>query len=164
MIAFGAQAAAPGLRYKPRHTVFGLVADGGKVLCAAVKQASRCYFDLPGGGVGADEDEETALAREFAEETGYVVTPQARLAEAGQYFTRSNGQSRVYSYGGFWTAAWAGAHVARAEENHRAVWLEAPVAIASLRHESHAWFVAQWLRWSERSQQDYGRASAERAF
>ncbi|MBV8975883.1 MAG: NUDIX domain-containing protein [Alphaproteobacteria bacterium] len=165
MLQFGVPSfSSPSIpRYKPRHAVFGLAIRGGNVACVAVKQDSRCYFDLPGGGVRDRETEEDALIREFEEEVGLKVKPQLRLAEAGQFFSRSDGNSLVYNYGGFWIATVQGS-ATQSETNHRLCWLAAPAAIASLRHESHAWLVLAWLRWPQRAQGHYGRADAEEIF
>jgi 8-oxo-dGTP diphosphatase len=136
-------------RYTPRHAVFGIVSRGPAIACVTVHHGSRSYRDLPGGGVGPEETEETALAREFKEEAGLIITPQVRLLEAGQYFRRSNGSDFVLNYGGCWAVVLEG-ETSKSEPNHELEWLSPANAIASLRHDSHAWFALVWLRWRER--------------
>jgi 8-oxo-dGTP diphosphatase len=168
MLQFGTSitSSPSSLRHKPRHTVFGIATKASMLACVAVNHGSRSYFDLPGGGVDPkkkDKNEETALIREFREETGLLVKPQTRLVEAGQFFTRSDGNTLVYNWGGFWTATVLG-EGRKKEKNHMLCWLEPEIAIASLRHDSHAWFVLIWLRWQQRSQEYHRRANAERLF
>jgi len=163
MRQFGTPTDGSNLRMTPRHAVFGIATKGADIACVAVKVGSRSFFDLPGGGVKPGESEEEALVREFAEETGLKIRPQSRLAQASQYFRSSSGNANVLNLGGFWTTSREG-FVAKSEANHRLRWLDVGVAITSLRHESHAWFVLEWLRWNERDQTHYRRADAEDSF
>lgn len=165
MLLFGAlNPTAPSLpRREPRHAVFGIATKGAQVACVAVHDGLRAYFDLPGGGVKSRETEEEAIVREFAEEAGLRVKPQTRLTEAGQFFTRSDRNGHVCNYGGFWTVTIVG-KTRKTEENHELCWLDVPTAIASLRHDSHAWFLMTWLRWSQRSMSHYRRADAAKLF
>jgi 8-oxo-dGTP diphosphatase len=135
--------------YIPRHAVFGIAAMGSEIACVAVRHGARSYRDLPGGGVAPGECEEQALIREFEEEAGLIVRPQVRLFEAGQYFRRSNGSDFVLNYGGCWAVVVEG-ETQRSEVNHRLIWLRPEDAIATVRHDSHAWFILVWLRWKER--------------
>ena len=49
--------------------------------------------------------------------------------------------------GGFWTATILAEHPeAKLEDDHTLVWLDPTFAISRLRHDSHAWAVAVWLR------------------
>ena len=104
------------------------------------------YYDLPGGAIEAGEDEAQAVAREFAEETGLIVQPEDRLAEAAQYFRKTDG-SPVNNAGGFWTARLTGFDAStQCEADHELVWLAPLEAVARLRHEAHAWAMTLWLR------------------
>ena len=138
--------AAPGLDYRLRPTAFGLVPANGKLACVHVDRGSNSYFDLPGGAVDGDETEEQAVVREFLEETGMTVRPLTRVAEAAQYFRKSDGQP-INNTGGFWTAELLSIDpTSRVELDHELVWLDPNEALARLRHEAHAWAVAAWLR------------------
>ena len=138
--------AEPGLDYRPRPTAFGLVIHEGVLACVRVDRGQGSYFDLPGGAVDGDETESQALIREFIEETGMTVRPDARIAEAAQYFRKSDGQP-INNTGGFWVAERLSLDpTAKVEADHELVWLDPVEAIAALRHEAHAWAVARWLR------------------
>lgn len=137
--------ADPGVLYPARPAVFGLVFDSGKIACVRVTRDTP-YFDLPGGAVEGAETEQQALVREFTEETGMTVRPVARIAEAGQFFRKSD-NAPVNNLGGFWIAELLALDPARkVEADHELVWLHPPTALAELRHDAHAWAVARWLR------------------
>ena len=137
---------APGLAYRPRPTAFGLVFQDGRLACVRVDRGAGSYFDLPGGAVDGDETEEQAVVREFLEETGLTVRPVARIAEAAQYFRKTDGEP-INNTGGFWIAEQrAFDPAAKVEADHELVWLDPHGALRELRHEAHAWAVAVWLR------------------
>lgn len=138
--------AEPGLDYRHRPTAFGLVVHEGALACVRVDRGEGSYFDLPGGAVDGDETEAQALVREFLEETGMTIRPAARIAEAAQYFRKSDGQP-INNMGGFWVAERLSLDPkAKVEADHELVWLDPVAALSSLRHEAHAWAVALWLR------------------
>lgn len=137
--------ADPAADYLLRPAVFGLVFHDEKIACVRVTRDVP-YFDLPGGAVDGDETEQQALIREFVEETGMTVRPIERIAEAGQYFRKSDG-APVNNLGGFWIAEMLALDPARkVEADHELVWLHPRTALADLRHDAHAWAVAKWLR------------------
>jgi 8-oxo-dGTP diphosphatase len=136
----------PGLDYRLRATAFGVVLRAGRLACVRVDRGEGSYFDLPGGAVDGDETEEQALVREFIEETGMTVRPVARIAEAGQYFRKSDG-APINNVGGFWVAEQVSLDPARKiEADHELVWLDPAFALAHLRHDAHAWAVSSWIR------------------
>jgi 8-oxo-dGTP diphosphatase len=138
--------AASGLDYRLRATAFGLVVQDGRLACVRVDRGEGSYFDLPGGAVDGDETEEQAVVREFLEETGMTVRPLSRIAEASQYFRKSDGQP-INNTGGFWTVEHLSLDpAAKVEADHQLVWIEPHQALAQLRHDAHAWAVAAWLR------------------
>ncbi|QTC91892.1 NUDIX domain-containing protein [Brevundimonas goettingensis] len=135
----------PGVDYPERPTAFGLVFHDQKLACVRVERA-RSYYDLPGGAVEAGETEEEALIREFLEETGMTVRPVERIAEAGQYFRKSDTRP-MNNIGGLWIAEMIALNPAvKVEADHELVWLHPRTALAELRHDAHAWAVAKWLR------------------
>ena len=134
------------LTYRTRPTAFGLAFRDGLLACVRVTRAGGDYFDLPGGAVDGEETETQALAREFLEETGLAITPDRRVAEAGQYFRKTDGEP-LNNVGGYWTATvTAERPEAKCEDDHTLVWLEPAFAVAHLRHDAHAWAVAAWMR------------------
>ena len=136
----------PGRTYDDRPTAFGLVFRDGRLACVRVDRGEGSYYDLPGGAIDGDETEEQALVREFVEETGLTVRPNARLGEAGQYFLKSDGRA-VNNLAGFWTAEVEREDPsAKIEDDHELQWLDPQQALAPLRHDAHAWAVAMWLR------------------
>jgi 8-oxo-dGTP diphosphatase len=144
MLQFGVRKPVSDYRY--RATAFGIVERDGLIACVRVERETGPYFDLPGGGVDVEETEVQALTREFVEETGLTITPLNRIAEASQYFVRST-RELVNNVGGFWTATVAAENPdAKCEDDHTLVWLDPTFAISRLRHDSHAWAVAVWLR------------------
>lgn len=144
MLDFGPK--NPALTYRRRATAFGLVERDGRLACVRVERKGGAYFDLPGGALDGGESEAQALAREFLEETGLVVSPRDRVAEAGQHFLKSDGEP-VHNVGGFWTAEAIGEDPsAKCEDDHQLVWLEPLEALSRLRHDAHAWAVTAWMR------------------
>jgi len=144
MLQFGVR--KPACDYRCRETAFGIVERGGLIACVRVERATGPYFDLPGGGLDVEETEVQALIREFVEETGLTIAPSNRIAEASQYFVRST-REPINNFGGFWTARVEAENPdAKCEDDHTLVWLEPTFAISRLRHDSHAWAVAVWLR------------------
>ena len=143
-LQFGAPTA--GLEHPRRPTAFGLVFEQGRLACVRVDRGDRSYYDLPGGAVDGGETEAEALVREFVEETGMTVRPVRRIAEAGQYFLKSDG-TPLNNVGGFWIAERLSLDpAAKVEDDHELVWLEPHAALRELRHDAHAWAVAAWLR------------------
>lgn len=144
MLQFGVR--NPILDYRRRATAFGVAERDGLIACVRVERPGGAYFDLPGGGVDGEESEVQALVREFVEETGLSIAPLNRIAEASQFFRRST-EEPVNNVGGFWTATITAENPeSKQEEDHTLVWLDPTFAISRLRHDSHAWAVAVWLR------------------
>lgn len=144
MLQFGLR--DPDLDYASRPTAFGLVFKDGKLACVRVDRGEGGYFDLPGGAVDGDETEEQALVREFVEEAGMFIRPFVRIAEASQYFRKSDG-APINNTGGFWIAEQLSLDpAAKVETDHELVWLHPHTAVAQLRHDAHAWAVTVWLR------------------
>ena len=136
----------PGVAYQDRPAVFGIVERDGRVACVRVKRGDASYFDLPGGAIDGDETPPEALVREFVEETGLAIEPGDQIAWAGQFFRKSDG-APVRNLGPFLTAKVVSHDpAAKCEDDHELVWLDPHAAVASLRHDAHAWAVAAWLR------------------
>ena len=137
----------PGVAYRDRPAAFGVVPHDGRIAVVRITIPARPpFFDLPGGALEAGESEEAAMAREFGEEAGLVVRAGPRLLRADQYLRKSDGEP-VNNRSSVFLATLEGEDPAlKIEDDHELVWLEPTEALRRLRHDSHAWAVACWLR------------------
>ncbi|MBB5660107.1 NUDIX domain-containing protein [Brevundimonas halotolerans] len=144
MLQFGIP--RPHHTYAPRPTAFGILVHEGRLACVRIDRGEGSYLDLPGGARDGDESEPEAVVREFREETGLRVAADVCLTEAAQFVDKSDGRT-VNNTGGFWTLRLLDPTPSgKIEDDHELVWLDLVEALASLRHEAHAWAVAVWLR------------------
>lgn len=145
MLEFGLR--DPEKAYRLRPAAFGVCERGGLIACVHVTRSDdRSYHDLPGGAVDGYETDAQALIREFGEETGLIVEPGRLIVRASQLFLKSDGEP-VENEGGVYQARLTGQDAAlKVEDDHTLVWLDPQDAVLKLRHESHAWAVARWLR------------------
>jgi len=135
----------PGLTYLERMSAYGICARGeANIAIAQIGKAAPFEYDLPGGGVEADEDEAAALMREFLEETGLTIWPNRVLGRAGQYWV-NKGEPRN-SLSTFYEVELSASDSAPSEPDHKLVWMSPNEALTKLRHEAHAWAVMHWLR------------------
>ena len=137
----------PGVVYRDRPCAFGVAESGGKIaVVRVVRNGEAAYYDLPGGALDDGEDEARALVREFGEETGLKVRPAGLMCRADQYMTKSDGE-QVNNRSGLYRVEVVGEDPAlKVEDDHELVWLKPETALRRLRHDSHAWAVACWLR------------------
>lgn len=135
----------PGLTYLERPCAYG-VCPRGEQTVAIVQIGARAPFDydLPGGGIEADEDEAAALMREFMEETGLTVWPNQIIGRAGQYWV--NRSEPRNSLATFYEVELSAADSAPSEPDHALIWMPTQEALAKVRHEAHAWAILHWLR------------------
>jgi 8-oxo-dGTP diphosphatase len=137
----------PGLDYRDRPCAFGVAERDGLIALVQVRRPNEAtYFDLPGGAVDERETEAEALAREFGEETGLRIRPLGLLTRADQYLLKSDGEP-INNRSGLYRCAVEGeAPELKVEADHELVWAPAEEALRTLRHDSHAWAVACWVR------------------
>lgn len=136
----------PGVAYRDRPAAFGVVERDGKVAVVFVTRRDGQYYDLPGVGIDPGETPEQAVVREFGEETGLTIEPVRVLGRASQFMRQEDG-SPANNRSTLFEARWAAdAPELKVEEDHALQWLDPLEAIAALRHDSHAWAVALWLR------------------
>ena len=84
--------------------------------------------------------------REFIEETGLVVKGGEVLALADQYMIKSDGEP-VNNRSVLMTATISGFDPdQKIEEDHHLEWIDPVEALRIIRHDSHAWAIACWLR------------------
>lgn len=136
-----------GRTYKDRPAAFGIAERDGLIALVRVeKPGHAAWHDLPGGAVDPGEDEAQAVTREFGEETGLRIAPEAVFARADQYFVNTDGEA-FDNRGAFFRVAVLGEDAAlKIEDDHVLVWMDPHAAITALRHDAHAWAVAAWLR------------------
>jgi 8-oxo-dGTP diphosphatase len=133
--------------YPDRPAAFGIAMRDGKLATVRVmRRGEQPYFDLPGGGIDPGETPQAAAVREFGEETGLIVRSGPVLGLANQYMVKSDGQP-ANNLSALMAVELAGEDAAlKVEDDHELVWLDPLEAITRLRHDSHAWAVALWLR------------------
>ncbi len=137
----------PGLVYADRPAAFGIAAQAdGRIALVRVEKPEGTWRDLPGGALDPGEDDRGAVVREFGEETGLIVRPARLLGRADQYFFKSDG-SPVNNRSALFEVTATGADPAlKIEADHTLEWWGPLEALKTLRHDSHAWAVAAWLR------------------
>lgn len=149
MLQFGQPKA--GRDHTPRPAAFGIARDAvGKVGLVRVRPAAGGdWLDLPGGAVDPGENEHLALIREFGEEAGLVIAVGEPIVTVAQYFLKSDGQA-VNNQGSVYVVTVEREDAAlKIEDDHQLVWLDPNEAVRRLRHDSHAWAMAKWLRGRE---------------
>jgi len=137
----------PGARHRDRPAVFGIAERAGQIaLIRVTREGMAPFHDLPGGAIEPGESESRALAREFGEETGLVVRGGEVLDYADQFMVKSDGEPVnnrsvliVALIEGF--DPWL-----KIEDDHRLDWVAPEEALRIVRHDSHAWAIACWLR------------------
>ena len=136
-----------GRSYADRPAAFGILERDGQVAAVRiVKPDGASWIDLPGGGVDPGESPEQGVVREFGEEAGLEVAVRASFALADQFFVNTEGEAWNNRSAFFVLDLVAENPALKIEEDHTLIWLSPLEAIASLRHDSHAWAVAAWLR------------------
>lgn len=134
-----------GLTYLERMSAYGICPRGeANIAIVQIGKKAPYEYDLPGGGIEADEDEAAALMREFQEETGLTIWPTRVIGRAGQYWlNRSEPRNSLAS---FYEVELSADDGAPTEPDHALVWMSPAEALLKMRHESHAWAIMHWLR------------------
>ncbi|WP_374569863.1 NUDIX domain-containing protein [Phenylobacterium sp.] len=134
--------------YADRPAAFGLALREGLIAVVRVQPIGfdTPWIDLPGGGIDPGETADVAVVREFGEETGLKVSAGRAFARADQLFINTDGVAFNNRSTLFAVRIQAEAPHLKVEADHELLWLDPNEAIARLRHDSHAWAVAAWLR------------------
>ena len=139
--------ADPAKTYGDRPAAFGVATRAdGTVAVVHVRRPGEDYFDLPGGAREGDETEIQALIREFGEETGLVVEAGALLTRSSQYLITAKGAASNNRAGHYVVAVTDEDPALKIEDDYTLEWLAPDDALRRLRHDSHAWALAAWLR------------------
>lgn len=141
----------PHLTYADRPCAYGIASRADqRIALVRVIKPEGAWWDLPGGALDPGEDEQTAVVREFLEETGLSVRPVRLFARADQFMIKDDG-APVNNRSGFYEAAIFGEDESlKVEADHTLEWWECADAVRALRHDSHAWAVAAWMRLAHR--------------
>ncbi len=133
--------------YPDRPAAFGIAERDGCIALARITRPDQPpYVDLPGGGIDDDEAAEDAVVREFGEETGLIVRVIRPIMAASQYLIRNDGQPANNRAAHFEVEVTGFDEGLKIEADHALVWVAPDEAVRTLRHDSHAWAVAAWLR------------------
>ena len=148
----------PGVKHRDRPAVFGIAERFGQIaLIRVTREGVPPFHDLPGGAIEPGESEGRALAREFGEETGLIVSGDEVLAHADQYMVKSDGEP-VNNRSVLMVAKIEGFEPGlKIEDDHKLAWFAPDEALRIVRHDSHAWAIACWLR--RREKQAKGQAA-----
>jgi 8-oxo-dGTP diphosphatase len=127
-----------GATYRRRPGAYGVALRDGLVLVVDTPEGRF----LPGGAIDGEESVLEALRREVAEETGYELVDAAPIGMASQLMTTRAAGEAIEKVGHFFRVALleepAGGGI---EADHRARWVPAQEAIATLAEEASAWAV-----------------------
>jgi 8-oxo-dGTP diphosphatase len=135
----------PGVTYVERISVYGLCSRGEASLAIVqIGKAAPYEYDLPGGGVEKEEDEASALMREFQEEAGLTVWPNRVIGRAGQFWV-NKGEPRN-SLATFYEVELSASDSEPTEPDHVLIWMSPTEALTKVRHEAHAWAILHWQR------------------
>ena len=145
----------PDVKHRDRPAVFGIAERAGQIaLIRVTREGVEPFHDLPGGGIEPGESEGRALAREFGEETGLVVRGGEILDRADQFMVKSDGEP-VNNRSVLMVALIDGFDPSqKIEDDHKLVWFAPEEALRLVRHDSHAWAIACWLRRAARQAKD----------
>jgi 8-oxo-dGTP diphosphatase len=137
----------PDTKHRDRPAVFGIAERGGQIaLIRVTREGVPPFHDLPGGAIEPGESESRALAREFGEETGLIVSGGEVLDRADQFMIKSDGEP-VNNRSVLMIAVIEGFDPQqKIEEDHKLTWFAPEEALRIVRHDSHAWAIACWLR------------------
>ncbi len=143
------------VKHRDRPAVFGIAERAGQIaLIRVTREGVEPFHDLPGGGIEPGESEGRALAREFGEETGLVVRGGEILDRADQFMVKSDGEP-VNNRSVLMVALIDGFDPSqKIEDDHKLVWFAPEEALRLVRHDSHAWAIACWLRRAARQAKD----------
>ncbi len=129
----------PENEYKNRPGAYGIIFnEEKKILAFRAKVQTR--YDLPGGGIDANEDPIAALIREAREEGGCVLADIRYLGKANQFYLNTD-IGPLNKQGNFYTAQLIDMNSSDAIEYNEANWLTPDEFIEYAAAEFQGWAV-----------------------
>jgi len=126
-----------GFDYRRRPGAYGIARRGAEILLVE----SEGGLDIPGGGLEPGEDDGTALAREFIEETGYRVERAAPLVCLRQFLTKPEAGKFFDKYSAFYLVEIAGPLGPPTEAGNLPVWLHPEAALGRMNEACQDWLL-----------------------
>ena len=145
MIRRFGDARVDGQHYTRRHGAYAIVLQGDHVLLTHQSWPENDW-QLPGGGIDANESAAQALRREVREETGWRVRPLRRLGAFRRFCYMPDYDLWAEKLCSIYLAQPLRAVGPPSEPGHRAAWRPLPEAVALLGNDGDRSFLAALLR------------------
>ncbi|WP_296642041.1 NUDIX hydrolase [Roseinatronobacter sp.] len=145
MIRRFGDARVDGQHYTRRHGAYAIVLQGDHVLLTHQSWPENDW-QLPGGGIDANESAAQALRREVREETGWRVRPLRRLGAFRRFCYMPDYDLWAEKLCSIYLAQPLRAVGPPTEPGHRAAWRPLPEAVALLGNDGDRSFLAALLR------------------
>ena len=131
--------------YHPRPGAYAIITHGDTLLMTWQSQPFG-ELQLPGGGIDPGEGQLSALHREAQEETGWRIAPIRRLGAYRRYTFMPDYERWAAKTCHIWLARAICRHGAPSEPFHTVKFLRPQDALAQLKLEGDADFLARYLR------------------
>ncbi|MCL1629589.1 NUDIX hydrolase [Roseibaca sp. V10] len=145
MIRRFGDARVDGQHYTRRHGAYAIVLQGDHVLLTHQSWPENDW-QLPGGGIDANESAAQALRREVREETGWRVRPLRRLGAFRRFCYMPDYDLWAEKLCSIYLAQPLRAVGPPTEPGHRAAWRPLPEAVALLGNDGDRSFLVALLR------------------
>lgn len=142
MIRRYGEAVRRGQQYRARPGVYAILARADAILLTH-QQHPEPEFQLPGGGIDADESPIQALHREVLEETGWRIAAPRRLGAFRRFTYMPEYDIWAEKLCNIYLAHPVRAHGPPVETGHSAVWASPQAALQILADDGSRSFVAR---------------------
>jgi 8-oxo-dGTP diphosphatase len=131
--------------YQARYGVYAIIPRKDDTEIVLVQAPNGAYF-LPGGEIEADENHQTALARELVEELGVKSFEHSYLGCADEYFYSRHRDTYYYNPAYIYASHKWQAISKPLEDFNTIAWFPIDIAINKLKRGSHQWGVKAWQK------------------